>query len=157
MHRILHVCKIKYGRVNIRGNVREDVIFRIVSLISGNQFVLGDEVGRIKLAMRDVFSRSDHRSNIYHPSVLITHEFRYFEGDLVSRMETDFSSATNVCSRTQKYIFDHWKDVHIRNNFCFFKFLKILIFFFFGFVWEYSWLIIWSLNFFICIRNFCNF
>lgn len=53
------------GRVNIRGNVREDVIFRIVSLISGNQFVLGDEVGRIKLAMRDVFSRSDHRSNIY--------------------------------------------------------------------------------------------
>lgn len=157
MHRILHVCKIKYGRVNIRGNVREDVIFRIVSLISGNQFVLGDEVGRIKLAMRDVFSRSDHRSNIYHPSVLITHEFRYFEGNLVSRMETDFSSATNVCSRTQKYIFDHWKDVHIRNNFCFFvfKFLKILIFF--GFVWEYSWLIIWSLNFFICIRNFCNF
>lgn len=133
MHRILHVCKIKYGRVNIRGNVREDVIFRIVSLISGNQFVLGDEVGRIKLAMRDVFSRSDHRSNIYHPSVLITHEFRYFEGDLVSRMETDFSSATNVCSRTQKYIFDHWKDVDIRNNFCFFvfKFLKILIFFFF--------------------------
>lgn len=133
MHRILHVCKIKYGRANIRGNVREDVIFRIVSLISGNQFVLGDEVGRIKLAMRDVFSQSDHRSNIYHPSVLITHEFRYFEGDLVSRMETDFSSATNVCSRTQKYIFDHWKDVHIRNNFCFFvfKFLKILIFFFF--------------------------
>lgn len=72
---------IKHGRVNIRRNIRKDVIFRIVSLISGNQFVLGDEVGR-KLAMRDVFSQSDHRSNIYHPSVLITHEFRYFEANL---------------------------------------------------------------------------
>lgn len=122
---------IKHGRVNIRRNIRKDVIFRIVSLISGNQFVLGDEIGRMKLAMRDVFSQSDHRSNIYHPSVLITHEFRYFEANLGNQEWKRIFHQQRTSALARKSISSSLEGYISETNFVFlfFKFLNLDIFF----------------------------